>query len=300
MKQTKPIQEGLPLGKPSWKWINVVKASFAGIINRVSPPMVQRKKKVIGFDVWNTTALIRAWPVEPLLDLARAMGIPVDADPDLKKRYVDFCNSTPTNDPRTFTETIGREFNVEVTEQSVDKIKEIIKVEHSGFAWYDDVLGAFMVLKEGGFEIGLLSDTWAFTGPKLRATADDTPTNNDDCAAELAELQQLLPTTVQKLASHVVMSCEEECTKPNRRIFDKLGDLFGVTSQDVKIYVGDNVEKDVYGSANAGWIAILLDRTNSVPEKTREELRARGAYCVQDLFELVRLLRSLGHLPKRA
>ena len=298
MKQIEPRKEDFPKGKPSWNWINLVRDSFAGRFNRVPPPVVPRKKKVIGFDVWNTTALIRAWPVEPLLDLARAMGISVDTDPELKKRYVDFCNSTKADDPRTFTETIGREFGVAVTEQSVDKIKEIIKVEHSGFAWYDDVLRVFMHLSEAGFEIGLLSDTWAFTGPKLRATTGDT---DDGCALEAAELQKLMPTTVQQYVKHVVLSCEEECTKPSKKIFDTFADRFGATGEDcIKIYVGDNVDKDILGALNAGWTAILLDRTNSVPEKTKEELRARGAHCAQDLFELLRLLRALGHLPTRA
>jgi len=269
-----------------------VRSLFSSTALGGSPP-----EWVVCFDVWNTTALIRAWPVEPLCDVGKSMNIMVDQDAELKQRFVDHCNELPISDPRAFAENLAHHFSGRVTDDSIEAIRKIIKIEHDAFAWYRDVAPVFRTLKDEGLGVGLISDTWHFTGSLLR---ENTGVSEESCDENMDGLRQLMPQ-VHPYIDHVILSCDPDvqCCKPHRKPFDVAANNRFRVKPERCIYVGDNVTKDMMGALNAGWLPILLDRTNSVPQETKEHLRALGIHCISSLFELIQLLRVLGVIRPR-
>ncbi|KAK3061980.1 hypothetical protein LTS18_005053 [Coniosporium uncinatum] len=73
----------------------------------------------------------------------------------------------------------------------------------------------------------------------------------------------------------VVLSYDAGCEKPDRRIFEAAEEMLVecveddegvVASEFEKLYVGDDLEKDVLGAEDAGWNAALLDRKGQYAE----------------------------------
>lgn len=81
--------------------------------------------------------------------------------------------------------------------------------------------------------------------------------------------------------SFVTMSYDAEVEKPDTRIFKAARTAFGqlpassgISDADiVKVHVGDDMKKDVFGAMDAGWDAIFLDRE----DKFRDEWDRLGA-----------------------
>ena len=58
---------------------------------------------------------------------------------------------------------------------------------------------------------------------------------------------------------HLVISCEVDCTKPDKRIFEIALQQAGVSARDC-IYIGDNYYDDVLGSRKVGMNALVINR----------------------------------------
>jgi len=79
---------------------------------------------------------------------------------------------------------------------------------------------------------------------------------------------------VQEDISFITMSYDVGFEKPSAHIFKAAEGAFSallssreVSEQDlVKVLVGDDIDKDVFGAMDAGWNAILLDRESKVCE----------------------------------
>jgi putative hydrolase of the HAD superfamily len=85
---------------------------------------------------------------------------------------------------------------------------------------------------------------------------------------------------------HVIASGELGVIKPDSRIFRHACDVFGV-APDEAAYVGDRLETDAIGAANAGLLGVWLDREGAATDAELEEARAAG----------VRVIRSLADVP---
>ena len=96
------------------------------------------------------------------------------------------------------------------------------------------------------------------------------------------------------------MSYDVGCTKPDKRIFDVAEEMAnqllaaqnGVdTSHDsgrayeavpwLKLYIGDEYEKDVVGARNAGWNAVLIGNEGGI---TDQDLSQLGARTLENVF----------------
>jgi len=78
--------------------------------------------------------------------------------------------------------------------------------------------------------------------------------------------------------SFVVLSYDAGCEKPDRRIFEAAEEMLAEcieADEEVdarnfeKLYVGDDLEKDVLGAKDAGWHGVLLDRKGEYAEALR-------------------------------
>ncbi len=58
---------------------------------------------------------------------------------------------------------------------------------------------------------------------------------------------------------HLVISCEVDCTKPDKRIFEIALQQAGVSASDC-IYIGDNYYDDALGSRKVGMNALVINR----------------------------------------
>ena len=58
---------------------------------------------------------------------------------------------------------------------------------------------------------------------------------------------------------HLVISCEVDCTKPDKRIFEIALQQAGVSARDC-IYIGDNYYDDALGSRKVGMNALVINR----------------------------------------
>lgn len=108
-----------------------------------------------------------------------------------------------------------------------------------------------------------------------------------------------------------VMSYDAYVEKPDRRIFDSAADiarcLAPVESDDWdRVYVGDELEKDAFGAVDAGWDAILIDRSrqyddlgDSLAAKSRKktgirrvDVHGREIEVIHSLDELLPLIKG--------
>ena len=93
---------------------------------------------------------------------------------------------------------------------------------------------------------------------------------------------------------HVVGSGEVGHPKPDARIFEHACDLFGVPPQEA-VYVGDRLQTDARGAADAGLTGVWLDRGVVVPKPEEvAEARAAGVVVIQSLAELPGALAPSG------
>ncbi len=100
---------------------------------------------------------------------------------------------------------------------------------------YPDALPALRKLKDGGLEVGLVSNATAKTRRTIEATG-------------LADI-----------LDPIIISAEVRCLKPNPKIFRIALDAARSRPEEA-IHVGDIFESDVVGARNAGMEGILIDR----------------------------------------
>ncbi len=91
---------------------------------------------------------------------------------------------------------------------------------------------------------------------------------------------------------HVVASGVVGVPKPDARIFQHACDLFRVEPQRA-VYVGDRLQTDARGAADAGMTGVWLDRGVVVPDPDEvAEAQAAGVLVIRSLEELPRVLAS--------
>jgi len=88
---------------------------------------------------------------------------------------------------------------------------------------------------------------------------------------------------------HVVASGSLGFTKPDPRIFVHACELFGISPARTA-YVGDRLETDAIGAANAGLTGVWIDRASSAGPEQLAKAHAAGASVIHTLDELSGLL----------
>jgi putative hydrolase of the HAD superfamily len=78
--------------------------------------------------------------------------------------------------------------------------------------------------------------------------------------------EKLAGTTLARYFAAIVISCEVDVAKPDRRIFEIALDRIGANAQDA-VMVGDSLARDVAGARAAGIRVVWIDRQLSLGEK---------------------------------
>lgn len=138
------------------------------------------------------------------------------------------------------------------------------------------------------------------------------PNQPVDRAKEVAEESGAAsPEKVMKLPKHepgyddidfVILSYDVGHEKPDRRIFDAassaLSNLLAEQNSQLKeeeflkLYVGDDLEKDYKGAVAAGWHAALVDRSNMLGDVPQDVLR-KSVWLKNEDGKISRLPREL-------
>ncbi|KAI9316360.1 HAD-like domain-containing protein [Dichotomocladium elegans] len=139
-----------------------------------------------------------------------------------------------------------------------------------GYTTFPDVQKSLVELKRRGYQMGVIS-------------------NSDERV--LSVIKSL------ELDSHfdfVLPSCLAGHEKPDIEIFEKALRIAGERAENA-IHVGDDVEKDYHGARNAGWHAILLERSklsyqDSAPPLVPEVSQDQIPCSITSLQELCHVL----------
>ncbi|MCU1425281.1 MAG: family hydrolase [Microbacteriaceae bacterium] len=108
--------------------------------------------------------------------------------------------------------------------------------------------------------------------------------------AELPFQQAKLDATgLADRVEHTVASGDLGVAKPDPRIFAEAARLFGVDPSEA-VYVGDRLETDAIGAADAGLTGVWLDRRHAATHDERARAEASGVAIIHGLVELTALL----------
>lgn len=100
---------------------------------------------------------------------------------------------------------------------------------------------------------------------------------NGESSHQRAKFQQLsLARWISK--SHVVISGEVGCSKPDRAIFEICQERCGLKGKDLWM-IGDSPKHDICGAASAGWNSVWFDR---LPERSTKPSAACNAVVRSD------------------
>ena len=140
--------------------------------------------------------------------------------------------------------------------------------DHYVNAWvlHDDALACLDALGERGIRLGIITNGDAvFQGNKI---------------AKLGITERF---------EHIVASGDLGFAKPDRRIFHYACELFGVEPAQ-SVYVGDRLETDAIGAADADLMGVWLDRNRTGTPEQLARAASAGASVIHTLDELPALL----------
>ncbi len=83
---------------------------------------------------------------------------------------------------------------------------------------------------------------------------------------------------------HLVISCEVDCTKPDKRIFEIALQQAAVSARD-SVYIGDNYYDDALGSRKVGMDALIINRFGKLG--VEEIIDCPVIHRLPDLFDYI-------------
>ena len=89
--------------------------------------------------------------------------------------------------------------------------------------------------------------------------------------------------------SHIVLSEEVGCQKPNPRIFEEALRMNGLQAEDV-VMIGDSWSSDIQGAINAGIDQIWIRKNKEQGTKSQDTIEQTATYIVQSLSEVMEIL----------
>ena len=89
--------------------------------------------------------------------------------------------------------------------------------------------------------------------------------------------------------SHIVLSEEVGCQKPNPRIFEEALRMNGLQAEDV-VMIGDSWNSDIQGAINAGIDQIWIRKNKEQGTKSQDTIEQTATYIVQSLSEVMEIL----------
>ena len=89
--------------------------------------------------------------------------------------------------------------------------------------------------------------------------------------------------------SHIVLSEEVGCQKPNPRIFEEALRMNGVSAAEA-VMIGDSWSSDIQGAINAGIDQIWIKKSKEQGTKSQDTTAQTATYIVQSLSEVMEIL----------
>ena len=89
--------------------------------------------------------------------------------------------------------------------------------------------------------------------------------------------------------SHIVLSEEVGCQKPNPRIFEEALRMNGLQAEEV-VMIGDSWSSDIQGAINAGIDQIWIRKNKEQGTKSQDTIEQTATYIVQSLSEVMEIL----------
>ena len=89
--------------------------------------------------------------------------------------------------------------------------------------------------------------------------------------------------------SHIVLSEEVGCQKPNPRIFEEALRMNGLQAEDV-VMIGDSWSSDIQGAINAGIDQIWIRKNKEQGTKSQDTTEQTATYIVKSLSDVMNIL----------
>jgi len=219
--------------------------------------------KVVLFDLWKTIA--RGPYPEPIANFRSMLGLNGKVDDE---EFLRVCLTTPHEDPRLYMQAIATHFGVtSIPENALEDFEALIRKEKNGLLTYTDVFRTLWALKQQGYRLGMVTNSWPFP---VRALLESTG--------------------LDQLFEQVIASSEVGLAKQDGpEIYFLAAQLFGVSPEEC-VMVGDNPALDVLPALKASARAVLIDRDESY-------VNGDGSFKNAEFGKLgIRVIRSLDEL----
>lgn len=225
--------------------------------------------EVILFDLWRTLA--RGPYPEPIKNLQEFLGLDgVVSD----EAFLVVCLTTPAEDPEVYIRTIADRFDVPVPAEARQKFLNLVETEINGLCLYTDVINELKALKEKGFKLGLVTNSWPFpVDILLRQSGLDTVFDVVVSSHEAQIAKQQGPE-IYSLAARRINVPVSRC-----------------------LMVGDNPRLDVFPAQAAGMQTVLIDRH---ADYIGEDGRPKDGQLAAANLRIVRNLQQLREIVTAA
>jgi HAD superfamily hydrolase (TIGR01509 family) len=220
-------------------------------------------EEVIALDGWRT--VIRGPYPEPIDDLQALLGHNVmeregrlQVSPE--RRFREYCLTRNISDPEEFLFDIAAYFGCTIPHDGLERFKYLVEFERNNLLLFWDAVHSLESLKEHGYKLALVSNTWVFPMERLK---DHTP--------------------LGQLFDKWICSYDVNRPKPYGDIFQEIPRLFQVPPDRV-VMVGDNLEHDVRPAMECGMNAIWVNRDGYALPPRRELPPVRTVKTLSELL----------------
>jgi 2-haloalkanoic acid dehalogenase type II len=203
--------------------------------------MTRTKPKAIIFDCWNTLFYVHTSRTT-FTRLAQAL-LHQDITYPLVKRIESSLQKAPEADSKAAARKLLKDLHLPRTSLLVNRTEKILLSPMQNHYPYEDSLQVLDELRQRGYKLGMLSNTYQVS------------------------FEYLIDEFDLKRRFNVVMpSYTVGMIKPDPKLFDLMRKSLGVSKGEV-VMVGDSYRDDILGAEAAGIRAILVDRRNRRPQR---------------------------------
>jgi HAD superfamily hydrolase (TIGR01549 family) len=224
--------------------------------------------KVVLFDLWKTIA--RGPYPEPIANFRTMLGLDGKVDDD---QFLRVCLTTCHEEPLQYMLAIAEHFGVtEIPANALPEFEALVRREQNGLLQYTDVPECVYKLKQAGYQLGLVTNSWPFPVRKF-----------------------LRETRLDELFTHVISSSEVGLAKQDGpEIYFLAAQRFGVAPEQC-VMVGDNPALDIVPALATRAKAVLIDRDETyVDGEGKFKKPEHSGLSVPVIRKLDDLLKVLG------
>lgn len=224
--------------------------------------------RVILIDLWKTLA--RSKYPEPIALFKTLLGLDGKVEDE---DFLRLCLTTPHEDCEQYMRAVAAACGLDtIPVDALAKFESIVRIEKDNLLIYTDVHKVLWQLKEQGYKIGLLTNSWPFP---VRAL--------------------LKSTGLDRLFDEVIISAEVGIAKQDGpEIYYLAAQRFGVRPEECCM-IGDNPDLDILPAYAARVVPVLIDRDETYVDgagmSKRTELHELGIGVIRNLDELPTVLR---------